>query len=124
MYHGNFVTLLSRWVGYGQAEAEHSMDNHVYKTVEITGSSSTSTDDAVRTISRASATVKNMRWFKVTETRGAIEDGKVGYWQVTIQLGFTSSEHRMRRVRSAHQVAPLIAGCHFGACASFRSAIP
>lgn len=66
------------------------MQDHVYKTVEITGSSATSTDDAVRTaISRASATVKNMRWFKIIETRGAIEDGKISYWQVTIQLGFT-----------------------------------
>lgn len=66
------------------------MNDHVYKTVEITGSSGTSADDAVRTaISRASATIKNMRWFKVTEIRGAIEDGKIGYWQVTIQLGFT-----------------------------------
>lgn len=66
------------------------MNDHVYKTVEITGSSTTSADDAVRTaIARASATIKNMRWFKVTETRGAIENGKVAYWQVTIQLGFT-----------------------------------
>ena len=66
------------------------MNDHVYKTVEITGSSAQSADDAVRTaIDRASATIKNMRWFKVSEIRGAIENGKIGYWQVTIQLGFT-----------------------------------
>ena len=66
------------------------MNDHVYKTVEITGSSAQSVDDAVRTaIDRASATIKNMRWFKVSEIRGAIENGKIGYWQVTIQLGFT-----------------------------------
>lgn len=66
------------------------MNDHVYKTVEITGSSPKSADDAVRTaIDRASATIKNMRWFKVTEIRGAVDDSKVGYWQVTIQLGFT-----------------------------------
>lgn len=66
------------------------MNEHVYKTVEITGSSSKSIDDAVRVaINRASATVKNMRWFKVSEIRGAIDEGQVGYWQVTIQLGFT-----------------------------------
>ena len=66
------------------------MKDHVYKTVEITGSSSNSPDDAVRTaVDRAAATIKNMRWFKVTETRGAVENGKVAYWQVTIQLGFT-----------------------------------
>lgn len=65
------------------------MSDHVYKTVEITGSSATSADDAVRTaLNRASATVKNMRWFKVSEIRGAIEDGKIDHWQVTIQLGF------------------------------------
>lgn len=66
------------------------MNDHVYKTIEITGSSSKSPDDAVRTaVDRASSTVKNMRWFKVTETRGAIDNNKVAYWQVTIQLGFT-----------------------------------
>jgi len=66
------------------------MNDHVYKTVEITGSSAKSPDDAVRiAIDRAAATIKKTRWFKVTETRGAIENGKVAYWQVTIQLGFT-----------------------------------
>jgi flavin-binding protein dodecin len=66
------------------------MNDHVYKTVEITGSSTKSGDDAVRVaIERAAATIKNMRWFKVTETRGVIDNGKIGYWQVTIQLGFT-----------------------------------
>jgi flavin-binding protein dodecin len=66
------------------------MNDHVYKSVEITGSSTKSADDAVRTaIDRASATIKNMRWFKVGEVRGAIENGKIGHWQVTIQLGFT-----------------------------------
>ena len=66
------------------------MNDHVYKTVEITGSSTKSADEAVRVaIERASSTIKNMRWFKVTETRGNIESGKIAYWQVTIQLGFT-----------------------------------
>jgi flavin-binding protein dodecin len=66
------------------------MNDRVYKTVEITGSSSQSSDDAIRTaLDRAAATIKNMRWFKVSEIRGMIEDGKIGYWQVTIQLGFT-----------------------------------
>jgi dodecin len=66
------------------------MNDHVYKIIELTGSSAKSADDAIRVaIERASATVKNMRWFKVTETRGHIENGKIGHWQVTIQLGFT-----------------------------------
>jgi flavin-binding protein dodecin len=66
------------------------MNDHVYKTVEITGSSVNGPDDAVRiAIERASKTIKNMRWFKVTETRGHIEGGRIAHWQVTIQLGFT-----------------------------------
>lgn len=66
------------------------MNDHVYKTVEITGSSPKSADDAVRVaIEKASKTVHNLRWFKVVETRGNIEDGKVAYWQVTLDLAFT-----------------------------------
>lgn len=66
------------------------MNDHVYKTIEITGSSSKSADDAVRiAIDKASLTVKNLRWFKVMETRGNIESGKIAYWQVTIHVGFT-----------------------------------
>jgi dodecin len=65
------------------------MNDHVYKIIELTGSSETSADDATRVaIERASATVKHMRWFKVTETRGHIENGKIAHWQVTLQLGF------------------------------------
>jgi dodecin len=63
---------------------------HVYKTIEITGSSTQSADDAIRrAIAKASATIKNLRWFKVIETRGHIEEGKIAHWQVTIHLGFT-----------------------------------
>jgi flavin-binding protein dodecin len=66
------------------------MNDHVYKTIEITGSSNKSADDAIRVaIDKASATVKNLRWFKVIETRGHIDAGKVAHWQVTVHLGFT-----------------------------------
>jgi flavin-binding protein dodecin len=66
------------------------MNDHVYKTIEITGSSAVGPDDAVRVaIEKASVTIKNLRWFKVVETRGNIEAGKVAYWQVTIHVGFT-----------------------------------
>ncbi len=65
------------------------MNDHVYKTIEITGSSQQGPAEAVLTaINRAAATIDNMRWFKVTETRGAIDGNKVAYWQVTIQVGF------------------------------------
>ena len=66
------------------------MSNHVYKTLELTGSSPTGIEDAVNTaVAKAGATVRNMQWFEVVQTRGHIEDGKVAHWQVTIKVGFT-----------------------------------
>lgn len=66
------------------------MTDHVYKTIEITGTSKTSAEEAIRTaVKKASATVKNLRWFKVTETRGSISAGDIDHWQVTMQIGFT-----------------------------------
>jgi dodecin len=69
--------------------SERIMSEHVYKLVELTGSSTTSSDDAVRNaISKASKTVQNLEWFEVTETRGHIEGDKVAHWQVTLKVGF------------------------------------
>ena len=69
------------------------MTDHVYKSLELTGSSKTSSDDAIRTaIERASATMRNLRWFEVLQTRGHVEDGKVAHWQVTLKVGFTLDE--------------------------------
>ena len=66
------------------------MDDHVYKKIEITGTSSISSDDAVKkAISKASDSIHHLRWFEIVETRGAIKDGKIDKWQVTIKLGFT-----------------------------------
>jgi dodecin len=66
------------------------MSNHVYKHLELTGSSKTSMEDAVQAaISRAAKTMRNMHWFEVVGTRGSIEKGKIAYWQVTIKVGFT-----------------------------------
>ena len=66
------------------------MSDHVYKSIELTGSSSSTIEDAVQNaISKASETVRNIHWFNVVETRGHVQDGKVAYWQVTIKLGFT-----------------------------------
>jgi dodecin len=65
------------------------MDAHVYKTIQVTGTSTSSADDAVRTaVERAAVTVHNLKWFKVTETRGYIKDGKIAQWQVSVDLGF------------------------------------
>jgi flavin-binding protein dodecin len=65
------------------------MKNHVYKLVELTGTSTTSIEDAVdRAIKRAHKTIKNLCWFEVIDTRGNIDKGKVQHWQVTIKVGF------------------------------------
>ncbi len=66
------------------------MSDHVYKSVELTGSSRVGIEDAVsRAIAKASETVRNIHWFSVIETRGHVEDGKVAHWQVTLKVGFT-----------------------------------
>ena len=69
------------------------MPDHIYKSVELTGSSSTTIEDAVRNaVTRASKTLHNLRWFEVTQIRGGIEDQSVGHWQVTMKVGFTLDE--------------------------------
>ncbi len=69
------------------------MKDPVYKLIELTGTSTESIDDAVaKAIKRASKTIKHLSWFQVVETRGKIENGKVGHWQVTIKVGFEVNE--------------------------------
>ena len=66
------------------------MKDHVYKLIELTGTSTTSIEDAVdKAIQRAHKTVKNLSWFQVIETRGNIDKGKVKHWQVTLKVGFS-----------------------------------
>jgi flavin-binding protein dodecin len=66
------------------------MSNHVYKSIELTGSSTTSIEDAVSgAIAKAAESLRNIQWFTVTETRGHVKDGKVAHWQVTLKIGFT-----------------------------------
>jgi dodecin len=66
------------------------MKNHVYKVFELVGSSETSIEEAISAaISQASKTVRNMDWFEVVQTRGHIENGKIGHYQVTLKIGFT-----------------------------------
>ncbi|MCU7942479.1 MAG: dodecin [Candidatus Thiodiazotropha endolucinida] len=65
------------------------MSDHVYKKIQLVGSSQTSSDDAIRNaIARAGETIDNMNWFEVVETRGHIDNGQVAHWQVTINIGF------------------------------------
>ena len=66
------------------------MSDHVYKKLELVGSSTTSIEDAVQNaLARANKTIRNMRWFEVAETRGYLEENKLSHWQVTIKVGFT-----------------------------------
>lgn len=66
------------------------MPDHVYKTIELVGSSTKGMEDAVqKAVSKAAETVRNLRWFEVIDTRGHIEQGRVAHWQVTLKLGFT-----------------------------------
>ena len=66
------------------------MSEHVYKKIELVGSSKISIEDAIQNaIFQAGATLENLRWFEVVETRGQIEENRVAYWQVTIKIGFT-----------------------------------
>ncbi len=65
------------------------MSDNVYKLIELTGTSQSSIEDAVQNaLARASQTVRNLRWFQITETRGDIHEGKVVHWQVTLKAGF------------------------------------
>ena len=66
------------------------MSNHVYKLLELTGSSTASIEDAVsNAIAKAHQTVRHIQWFTITETRGHVVDGKVAHWQVSLKVGFT-----------------------------------
>ena len=66
------------------------MSNHVYKSIELTGSSPKGLEEAIRNaVAKAGKTLHNLRWFQVTDTRGEIENGKVAHWQVTMKVGFT-----------------------------------
>jgi flavin-binding protein dodecin len=79
-----FVVLITQSANNGL------MSEHIYKKIELVGSSPNGFEEAVKNaLERAGKTVRNMRWFEVAETRGYIENGKVGHWQVTLKIGFT-----------------------------------
>ena len=65
-------------------------EDHVYKILELVGSSEKSIEDAIQNaVSRASKTIRGMKWFEVSQTRGHIENGSVRHYQVTLRVGFT-----------------------------------
>lgn len=66
------------------------MGAHIYKKIELVGTSQISIEDAIKAaVAKANETVKDLRWFEVVETRGQIEEGEIAYWQVTVKIGFT-----------------------------------
>ena len=66
------------------------MEDHVYRVIEITGSSQKSISDAIQSaVTRASKTLRNLRWFEVVQTRGHLDGGKIQHYQVTLKIGFT-----------------------------------
>lgn len=68
------------------------MSNHIYKHIELTGSSPKGIEDAIeQAVAKANETLHDMRWFEVVDTRGHIEHGRIAHWQVTLKVGFTLS---------------------------------
>jgi flavin-binding protein dodecin len=79
----------------GAAPEEHIMQEHIYKVVELVGSSDKSIEDAIATaVARAHETVRNLRWFEVLQTRGQIEEGRIRHYQVVLKVGFTMEDAR------------------------------
>jgi flavin-binding protein dodecin len=73
--------------------AATGMQDHVYKILELVGSSEKGIEDAVQNaLTRAAKTVREMKWFEIVQTRGHIENGTVGHYQVTLRVGFTLEE--------------------------------
>lgn len=69
------------------------MEDHVYKHIELTGSSETGLEQAIQgAVGRAAQTLRNLEWFEVTDLRGTVWDGKVARWQVTLKIGFRLDE--------------------------------
>ncbi len=69
------------------------MSDHIYKKIELTGSSTIGMQEAIENaISKAAKTIHDMRWFEVVETRGHLDQGKIAHWQVTIKIGFALTE--------------------------------
>lgn len=66
------------------------MSTHIYKKIELVGSSPNSIEEAVQNaVTKASQSLRNLRWFEIVETRGDIENGIIAHWQVTVKVGFT-----------------------------------
>jgi flavin-binding protein dodecin len=80
-------------MGVQEERGRNSVEEHIYRVIQLVGSSEKSIEDAIeKAIARAALTTRNLRWFEVMETRGQIADGKLGHFQVTLRAGFTLEE--------------------------------
>jgi flavin-binding protein dodecin len=87
------------------------MTDHVYRLIEVVGSSETSIEDAIQSaISKASSTIRHIRWFEVVETRGQVENGRVHYYQVTMKIGFSSTSISSPEQTAMSAASPDVAG--------------
>jgi dodecin len=87
------------------------MPEHVYKVVELVGSSEESVSKAIdRAIEKAALTLRHLGWFEVTNVRGHIEDGKVSHYQVTIKAGFRLEEEDSPHASRAPTQAVIASG--------------
>jgi flavin-binding protein dodecin len=96
-FRGSRFPILLEWCrqerGFEPIEERSAMSDHVYKKIELTGSSTEGIEDAVRkAVAKAAETIHDLRWFEVVDTRGHIEDGGVAHWQVTVKIGFKLDE--------------------------------
>ncbi len=72
------------------------MSDHVYRVIEVVGSSRTSIEDAIQcAVTKASSTLRHLRWFQVVETRGQVENGQVAHYQVTLKIGFALEDENI-----------------------------
>lgn len=91
------------------------MNDHVYKLLELTGSSSTGIEDAIRrAIAKAHETVRNIQRFEVTETRGHVRDGEVAHWQATLKIGFTLEDRAVDPEAEPCLLAPALVQAGYG----------
>lgn len=83
------------------------MSNHVYKIVELAGSSPEGVQQAIENaVAQAAKSLRHLRWFEVVETRGQIEEGKIAHWQVVLKVGFTVEDNEASQLKLSKQDNP------------------
>lgn len=91
--HFSYQLLIALYMRTFTFSTDKHMNSPVYKMIELVGSSQIGLDDAVRNaVDRASKTVRNLRWFEITQMRGQLEEDRIAHWQVALKIGFTLDE--------------------------------